>query len=325
MSTAHTLTDMHQLAVPTEYVKALAKIGVGGSGADAWPEWSVEQTLGLMERKGISAVINSIASPGIYFGDQTFTNRRARQINEVMAALTADHPSQFGALGVVPLPGAGAAAAEAEAAYALDSLKLDGLTLLGHMGGKYLGYPDYNELYAELDRRAAVVLVHPVRPAVRDMPEYCYPQDIVELVTDTPRAIGSMLFSGMLEAYPNIRFIMSHAGGTVLLVLSRLRNYAASVPKAQEAVPQGVDAYLKRLYYDVAQAALPTTLGILTDYVPASQILFGSDYPFARLGPDALLAQTMDGVRGFGFDGESLRLIERDNALKLFPRLNRSS
>ena len=174
----------------------------------------------MMDETGIAAVVNSIASPGVYFGDIAFAVRLARECNEDAARMIADHPSRFGAFAILPLPDVGAAIREAE--YALDTLKLEGICLLSHVGERHLGQPEENELYAELDRRKAVVFVHPLRNKSKNMPAYAYPSGSTELVLDTTRAIHNLLWNGTFGKYPNIRWIMPHGGGTIPFLVYRM-------------------------------------------------------------------------------------------------------
>ena len=311
--------DTHQHIVPDAYREALKGIGVTGSGERAWPDWSVESTLEVMDRTGVEAAITSIASPGTYFGDIEFTKRLVRECNDASARLVRDRPRRFGGFALVPLPDVHAAVREVE--YALDTLRLDGICLLTHVGNRYLGHADYAELYAELDRRQAVVFVHPVRAPCEGMPEYSFPAGFTELVFDTTRAIANLLYTGTLNRYPRIRFIMAHGGGATPFLLFRL-SLMDKMPQVRERLPDGVVAHVKRLYYDVAQAAAPATLRALLDVAEASHILFGSDYPFAVPDAEKVLRDTIDGISKFdGFDPALRRKVERENALALFPRL----
>jgi predicted TIM-barrel fold metal-dependent hydrolase len=263
--------------------------------------------------------VTSIASPGTYFGDIEFTKRLVRECNEEFARLVGDRPSRFGAFGLVPLPDVNAALRELE--YALDTLRLDGITLLTHVGNRYLGQPEYEEFYAELDRRQAVVFIHPVRPSMECMPEMSFPAGMTELTFDTTRAITNLLYTGTLARYPRIRFIMSHGGGAAPFLLFRL-SHMEKIPQVSERIPDGVAAHLRRLYYDVAQAAAPVSLRALLDLADPSRILFGSDYPFAVPNAEKILIETIEGVSNFeGFDDALRKKVERDNALALFPRL----
>ena len=309
------LIDVHQHVIPEVYRSALAGIGVMGSGENPWPAWTLSRTLELMEQNHIAGVIVSIASPGSYFGDVEFTRRLVRDCNEALARMVAEQPTQLGAMGFVPLPDVAAAVREVE--YALDVLQLDGINLLSHTGDRYLGHPEEAELYAELDRRRAVVFVHPVRP--QTLPPVDYAAGLTELVFDTTRAIANLLCTGTLARYPNIRFLMSHMGGVTPFLLFRLSGLDDEV-RLRERIPEGVAAYLGRLYFDVAQSAAPLSFRALLDVADPSRILFGTDYPFAR-NAEKVMNDTIEAFASFGgFDAALRRRIALDNARMLFPR-----
>lgn len=311
------LIDVHQHVIPDIYKSELAKVGVLGSGENPWPAWSMARQRELMDELGIDAVLLSIASPGAYFGDVDFTKKLVRLCNETMTGLVADHPEKFGAMGFVSLPDVEAACRDVE--YALDTLKLDGINLQSHTADRYLGDPEENELYAELDRRRAVIFVHPQRPHVTGMPRYAFPAGYTELTFDTTRAIANMLYTGMLEKFPNIRWIMPHMGGVTPFLLFRLSGIEDD-PKARDKVPAGVATYLKRLWYDVAQSPSPLALRALLEVADPSRILFGTDYPSARPA-EKVMRDTVAAVQAFDGYDETLRAkVMSGNARALLPR-----
>ena len=319
MSEAYRI-DVHQHVTPDVYKSALESIGIKGSGERAWPELTIDAQIAAMEQNGIAAAIVSIASPGTYFGDVDFTRRLVRESNDALARVAADHPGRFGAVGLVSLPDVGAAIADL--AYALDELKLDGILLLTHVGDRYLGEADHAEFYAELDRRAAVVIIHPVRPKLTGMAQFSFPDGYTELAFETTRAIANLLFTGTIAKYPRIRWVMPHGGGVTPFLVFRLRGMD-DLPKVRERIPDGVAAYLKRLHYDVAQATAPAPLRALMEVADPSRVMFGTDFPFARNAN--VLEQSVAAIAAFdGFDAALRRKVERDNALALFPRLART-
>ena len=140
-----------------------------GSGENPWRAWNLARILELMDEHGIAGVMTSIASPGAYFGDVAFTRQLVRKCNDALAEFVGDRPTRFGGMAFVPLPDVAAAVREVE--YALDQIKLDGINLMTHTGHRYLGHPEEDELFAELDRRGTIAFVHPVRPPLRVRPE----------------------------------------------------------------------------------------------------------------------------------------------------------
>jgi predicted TIM-barrel fold metal-dependent hydrolase len=310
--------DVHHHILPPVYTSALAKIGIKSAGGVPFPYWNAQQSLHVMDRNGIATAITSVSSPGIYFGDINFSQDLARRCNEFSANLVNEHQERFGAFAVLPLPDVNAALREVE--YALDNLKLDGIVLLTNVGGRYLGDPEFDELFYELNRRKAIVYIHPTDPPGENLPKLKLPSSIVEFVFDTTRAIANLIYSGTMERCPNIRFIVSHAGGTAPYLAWRISLYQYKAGM-QEKVPQGVITYLKRFYYDTALSAAPYALRSLQELVDPSHILFGSDYPFAR---ELLTSVTIRSLKNYGgFDDRALKAVEQENALRLFPRLSK--
>ncbi len=141
------------------------------------------------------------------------------------------------------------------------------------------------------------------------LPPVDYPAGYTELVFDTTRAIANLLCTGTLAKYPNIRFIMSHMGGVTPFLLFRLSGLDDE-PKLRARFPDGVAAYLRRLYYDVAQSAAPLSFRALLEIADPSRILFGTDYPFAR-NAEKVMTDTIAALARFdGFDA-TLRAQDR--------------
>lgn len=311
------LIDFHQHVIPEVYKSELARVGVMGSGENPWPAWSMPRMRELMDEMGIDAVVLSIASPGAYFGDIEFTRPLVRACNDVMARMVEDHPGKFGAMAFVSLPDVEAACRDVE--YALDVLKLDGINLQTHTGHRYLGHPEEHELYAELDRRGAVVFVHPQRPPLHELSQFAFPAGYTELVFDTTRAIVNLLYTGTLAKYRRIRFVMSHMGGVTPFLLFRLSGFDDD-PRLRDKIPEGVAVYLKRLYYDIAQSAAPLSLRALLEIADPSRVLFGTDYPSAR-NVEKVMRDTIHAVRTFdGFDAALRSKVMSGNAQAILPR-----
>ena len=311
--------DVHHHIVPPDYREAIQRAGLSTPIPGVrFPAWDVESTLAMMDRQGIAAAITSIAEPGVYVGDIAVARDLARQCNEFSARLISDHPrGRFGALAVLPLPDVEAALRELE--YALDTLKLDGVTLLSNYRGVYLGDDAFDALFAELNRRRTPVFIHPSTPAGHELPTFGYPVALYEFTFDTTRMVAHLLYSGTLDRYPDLRLILSHAGGTVPFLAYRLSLGPRLGLVANPRTPQDVMAALRRLYYDTATSATPYALSSLQVLADPSHVLFATDWPFL---PEQLVAETVAGLAEYdGFDQEARLLIERENAAGLFPRV----
>jgi len=309
--------DVHHHILPAEYVSALAGMGITGGGGIPFPRWSVEAALCLMDRHGIEAAVTSISSPGVHFGDAAAARDLARRCNEISARLVADHPGRFGAFATLPLPDVDGALRELE--YALDTLEMDGVVLLASQhDGRVLGDAAFDVLFAELDRRRAVVFVHPTIPKSSETIPIDVPGFAAEFTFDTSRAILNLVWSGTAERCPNVRLIFSHAGGTAPFLAWRW-SLLDFLPGTSERAPRGVMHYLRQFFYDTALSANPHALRSLCELVPPTQILFGTDFPFA---PELITQASIEGVERYdGFDDGARRAIERANTLSLLPAL----
>ncbi|HET6145498.1 MAG TPA: amidohydrolase family protein [Candidatus Acidoferrales bacterium] len=296
----------HHFTVP----KLLAESAAKGVSQPGLQDWTPQKSLDQMDKGGVGTSIISISDPGVWFGDNTAARALARECNEYAAKLIKDYPGRFGLFATLPLPDVEGALLELE--YAMDTLKADGACVLSSYGGKYLGNPSFAPLMAELNRRKTVVFCHPYCAACGTQAVLSDGQNRgVEFVFDTTRTIVSLLSTGTVTRCPDIRFIWSHGGGTVPYITSRLNGVAPQLPK-------GVIYELQKFYYDTAQAFNPYTLPSFKKLVPASHILFGTDFP---LGGGSGAAVSKGLMENGGFSEEELHAIDRQNALELLPRL----
>ena len=307
--------DVHHHILPPDYVATVGDDRIGPLIlAGRTPEWTPDMSVEAMDRHGIATAVTSISAPGLWFGDDEESVRLARLCNEYAASIRRDHPGRFGVFASLPLPDIDASLAEIE--YALDTLKADGIGLLTSYGDRYPGDPAFAQVFDELNRRGAVVYFHPTdAPCSQCLPEI--PAATLDFPFDTTRAVVSLLYSGTFARCRDIRFVFSHAGGTVPFLAERIARLGAW-PGFRETVPNGVLPELERLYYDTALSANWLAFRSLLELVTPDKVLFGSDYPFA---PETTMAATVRGLIELGLESDVLRGIERDNALALFPHM----
>lgn len=309
--------DVHHHLVPPGYMNQVptndAVPGASATPRGALQGWTVEHSIEQMDQSGVATSILSISNPGIWFGDSAKARKLARDNNEYGAMLVSSYPGRFGFFAALPLPDVEGSLIEI--AYALDVLKADGIGLYTSYGEKWLGNAAFEPIFAELNRRKALVYTHPttadccrnIQPAVSP--------NVVEYQTDTTRAIAELLASGTVSRYPDIRIIFSHAGGTMPFLIERFIGWARS-PQIAKNLPNGLQYELDRFYYDTAQTSNVVAMGALTKVVPDSQILFGTDYPFRTV------VEHVKSLRECGvFDDKRLRAVGRTNALALLPRI----
>jgi 6-methylsalicylate decarboxylase len=309
--------DVHHHVLPPKFMAHLKSQGIAWTGGPVLFDWDVPIALEMMERQGIATAIAS-AVPSVHWGDLKNAIHFAKYSNDYLAEIVQKDPVHFGGLGTLPLPDVAESLKETRRIY--DELKMDGLILFSSQNNHYLCDRSYEELYQELDGRKAVVLIHPTTaPPGATVPNITVPWGIVEFIADTSRSVANLLYNGVLERYPNIRWIVSHAGGAIPYIALRIALSGEHIPGLKDNIPKGTMHYLQRLYYDTTLSTSEQVLAALGQFVPKSQVLFGSDYP---LVPEEVvkLERTML-EKSRVLDDVTRKAIDRDNALALFPRL----
>ncbi|WP_432128617.1 amidohydrolase family protein [Streptomyces sp. bgisy082] len=311
MSPSAQRIDVHQHMVPGFYRDELAKAGIADAGGRALPDWSPESALELMDLLGTATSILSVSTPGTGFlTAPAEAADLARRLNDHSAALASDHPGRFGFFATLPMPDAGASAAEA--ARALDELRADGVTLLANNRGTYLGVDGQDALWRTLNDRGAVVFIHPAElpaPPVDGIPPFA-----ADFLLDTTRAAYLLVRNGIPRRYPDIRFILSHAGGFVPYSSHRM---ALTIANDTARSPLDVLNDFRSFHFDTALSSSPAALPTLLAFARPGHVLFGSDWPFAPTPAGQYFAGGLDG----NVDAATLRAVNRTNAEALFPRL----
>ncbi len=315
MAPSSTRIDVHHHVLPEFYKDAQRAAGISGSAYRGFPEWTPEKLLALMEDHQIDSTILSFSSPGIYFGDLGKTRDLARRCNDYLAALAEDHPGRFGGFAFLPLPDMDASLAEIERV--VDDLKLDGITLLTSVDERYIGHPDFEPVYAELNRRRAITFIHPCYPPGTEARDWNIPRMIIDYPFETTRVATNLILNGVMERHRDIRFILSHAGGTLPFLAHRIAIFDKKTP-LQDNYPQGALAHMKRFYFDTALSGDKVPLDALSGIIDPSHILFGSDYPYVSEDVVAIETAGLDAYDGF--DEAACAAINRGNAENLFPR-----
>jgi len=319
--------DVHHHFTPEPYNAFRRQYNQGGAPVT----WELSQDLEDMDRAGVATAILSITTPGFWFGNTDDVRRVSRECNEAAAELRSDHRGRFGSFATIPMTDPDGALRELE--YALDTLNADGVGLFSNYEhNKWLGDPIFDPIWQELNRRRAVVYVHPAPADCCRNINQGVPATWIEYGADTGRTIASLILSGTTSRYPEITFIFSHGGGVVPFVVERFLGGTAEeivpgiVTKGQggtgvvgsnyrEAVPRGTLYELRKMYYDTAQASNPVALQAIKQVAGTSQIVFGTDYWF-RTAVET--ARGLDTSRVFTND--ELVAINRGNAERILPR-----
>jgi 6-methylsalicylate decarboxylase len=306
--------DVHFHLIPQFYRDAVYAAGRGPA-IGRYPEWTPQLALEVMDRFGIAIALTSLAQPGVGFDTPASAQALARRCNDYAAELCARWPNRFGAFATVPM--ASVDGAREEIAYCLDRLAMDGVSLFASYGEKFFGDALFDPVLEMLNERGSVVFVHPgLHPSSKglDLP---WPGFMMEYLFDTTRAAVNLVFSGALERFPRIRFILPHAGGAAPYFAWRLSVSPMIDGRLPRLTREQVYAGLQHFWYDNALSPGEQTFGSLDHVARPERIVFGSDYPFAN--PDVIAEMVKTYESGFLPDARRAA-IDRGNALALFPK-----
>lgn len=300
------IVDVHAHFQPD----VLKQLGMPGPMAS----WSLQKHLDDMAAAGVTRSLVSITTPGVpETGERART--LARGINEDAARLAADNGGRIGYFLALPMDDPDAALKELE--YGYDVLKAPGVGLFTSYGANWLGDKRFDPVFEELNRRKAVVYVHPntATCCTRLIPEVA--DTLIEYGTDTTRAIASYVYRGAARRFPDVRMIWSHSGGTMPFLMERFEG-ADRGGAARTQAPDGFRATVSRFFYDIAQSTHAIPSQALKSLVPTDHIVFGSDFPFRTC---------LDHVQGLEaakvYTADELRGIYAGNVTRLLPELMR--
>lgn len=304
--------DVHQHLIPAGYRAALTQHGITEVGGRALPDWSVESALEVMDNLDTANAVLSVSAPGTTFlTDVGEALALARATNDETAEVIRPHHDRLGFFATVPLPHVAAAAGEAERA--LDTLGADGVVLLANSAGTYLGQEDQSLLWEVLNERSAVAFIHPAELPGPEVPGVA--PFAADFLLDTTRAAYLLVRNGIRRKYPNIKFILSHAGGFVPYAAHRM---AVAITADTGTSPLDSLDDFASYYFDTALSASPAAFPSLLAFAEPGHVLFGSDWPFAPASAGQYFAAHLD--TGTAVTDDQRRAINRESALQLFPR-----
>jgi predicted TIM-barrel fold metal-dependent hydrolase len=290
---AHVLTPSFEAALPVPL-----------------PSQRLDGLKAFMERYEIDATVVSMGG-----GVATASPELARAGNDELAAIVATDSNRLGGVAIVPFSREAPDAALTELEHALDELRLDGVALFSHHGGTYLGDASWEPVFAELDRRGAYAFVHPTLPP-GGWPLQQHPVWLYEFPFETTRALANLIYSGMLERYPNMKLQFAHLGGTALFLAHRLASLARREPQLATDAPAGALEYLGRQYYDTGLSNNTVALASTFEVASVDHVVFGSDWPYLALRDGSDPSDDFEML-----DPSVRRRIDAENAAALVPRL----
>ncbi len=305
--------DTHNHVIPPDYRKVLQKAGIDDAGGRAVPDWSLESALETMKALDVGAAIMSVSAPGTTFLPKAADAASlARDLNDYSAGVVRSAPDRFGFFATLPMPHIEESVTEA--VRALDDLGADGIVLLANHAGTYVGEDGQDDLFTALDERSAVVFIHPAElpgPTVPGVTQWA-----TDFLLDTTRAAYLLVRNGIRQRYPNIRFILSHAGGFVPYASHRM---AMAIFADTGRNPVEILDDFSSFYFDTALSSTAAALPSLLAFAKPGHITFGSDFPFAPLIASQYFTEGLE--KYDGLDDAARTAINRTNALALFPRL----
>ena len=283
------LIDTHHHFYPPEYLKAWMDYE-NQRKIPHFPQvenWTMASAFKQMDQAGVSKAILSLAStPGLWFDlPVPEINKMVKLVNDYGARMVKENPKRLGLFAALTMLDVPSTLKEIE--YAFDVLGADGVGLQTNYGDKWPGHPDFAPIFAELNRRKAVVYFHPLVAACCGRLNTGTFGGVIEVPHDTTRAVVNLLLTGSFVKLRDIKWIFSHAGGTIPMLAGRINYFHGTAKNVADFAPNGIEAEFKRLYYDTANATHPATMAALMKLVPSSQVLYGSDYPYVAMDTQA--------------------------------------
>jgi aminocarboxymuconate-semialdehyde decarboxylase len=233
--------------------------------------------LEAMDAADIDVAVLSLSTPNVFFLPPQAQPGLARRMNDAYAAAVADYPDRLKAFASIPMDDPDAAMAELHRA--VRELRMNGVILLSNIGGRALTDPRYRPFFAEADRMRLCVFLHPMIPAAgqESLREFVL-GPIIAFPFDTTLAVARMCYAGMFREFPNIRWIVAHAGGAIPWLMERIDNGYRDFAENREHIDELPSRYLTRLYYDTVTFS-PHNLAMLRDQVGSDHLVMGSDFP----------------------------------------------
>jgi 6-methylsalicylate decarboxylase len=278
--------------------------------------WSKEATISFMDDAGIDVAVVSLSTPGVHTGDSAKARALARRCNEFAAELVRARPDRFAGFACIPLPDIDASLEELS--YALDVLRLDGLVLFTNSNGVYLGDAILEPVFDELERRKLVVFVHPNPSPDAAAHSLGLPDNLLDFPTDTNRVVAQMHYTNRFARTPNVKYIFSHAGGSIPYLAARFAiidemDFIAGGEQRGAAADM-----FRRIYWDTALAASDPVLRMLRDVAGINQVLYGTDFPYLRR--DLAVSSHQRILQSTALNDSERHAILGNNAVRLFPR-----
>ena len=310
--------DFQAHYLPPSYYDFLAEEGLFCPDGFPTPQWDEAWQQEMMGELGIAYALLSVSPPSLWTKDPARTRTLARKVNDEGAEIVSRAPGNLGFLATLPLPEVSAAINEARRC--LDTLHAGGVGLMTNYGGVYLGDRSLDPILAELNGRGALAVLHPTKPAVT-VPNVNQeiPVPAFEYFVETPRTFLNLVQNDTFARYPDIRWVIPHAGAFLPILADRFESFALMLRFADPDRRVDILADMAHVYYDLAGFSEPKQLAMLLRNVDETHLLYGSDTPYTDISACVGQAEALE---------ETPKLTERqkallftENALTLLPDL----
>ena len=232
----------------------------------------------VLERDRVDTQVITLTTPGTHVEKPATAVKLARLVNDAFVEIVAERGPRFAALATLPLSDPRASVAELRRA--MEELELPGAMVFSNVNGVALADERYWPLWEAADELGAVIHIHPTSPVgVEAMTEY-WLMPLVGFLFDTTLAAGKLVFSGVAERFPRIRWVLSHLGGAIPYIAERFDRGHQAFHECRANIRKPPSEYLKGFYYDTVNFD-PNALRLAIEFAGAEHILAGSDYPHA--------------------------------------------
>jgi len=267
----------------------------------------------VLAREGIDTQVITLTTPGTHVEPPARAVKLARLVNDAFAAIVRERSPRFAALATLPL--CDPAASVSELRRAVEQLRFAGAMLFSNINGVALADERFEALYAEADRLGAVLHIHPTSPVgVEAMTDY-WLMPLVGFLWDTTLAAAKLVFAGVPERYPRIKWVLGHLGGAIPYIAERLDRGWRAFGECRAHIERPPSEYLRRFYFDTVNFDA-RALRFAADFGGVSQLLGGSDYPHA-IGSIELMKQS---IASAAFSGAERAEILGGNAERVYAQ-----
>lgn len=308
--------DFQAHYLPKAYYDFLEEEGLYCPDGFPTPVWDEEGQQEAMQELGIAYALLSISSPSIYTGNKFRSREIAHRINEQGAEIVSRAPGNLGFVATLPLPHVHSSIFEAR--YCLDELHAAGVGLMTNYGGVYLGDRRLDELMAELNERKALVIMHPTQPAsmIANVNEEI-PVPAFEYFVETTRTFLNMVQNDTFDLFPDIKWVIPHAGAFLPVIADRFESFALMLRFANPDRRADIMEDMAHVYYDVAGFSEPKQIEMLLRNVDVSHLLYGSDTPYTDITACIGQAEALENTQKLTHQQKTA--IFTENAKELLP------